>query len=307
MTVFRADSGSAQRVWDNSLTPIGEVRAGTTAEFVCPGPELPPAATNEDVAKLDPEHPHALVGPVAVSGAKPGDTLVVEVLSVKVDWDYGQAMIKPGFGLLPDEFSKPYVHNFKFRRGYTLLKPGVRIPLQPFLGVMGVALPEKGVYFTHPPRKNGGNIDIRHLTEGSRLMLPVWVEGALFTCGDGHAAQGDGEVCITAIETAVRATLRFDLLHGQSVSEPRFYTPNLGRPGDRVGFFATTAAGPDLRECCQRAIRYMIDYLVAKRGLTREEAYVLCSLVVDLKVNEMVDDPNAMVSAYLPLSVFTSR
>ncbi len=306
MIEIKTDGGRAQNVWDNSLKPIAEIQPGTTAEFVCPGPELPPNATVADVAKLDPVHPHVLVGPVSIQGAKPGDTLVVEVKSVKLDWDYGQAIIKPGFGLLPDEFSRPYVHNFKFRGGYTELKPGVRIPLQPFLGVMGVALPEKGVHLTHPPRKNGGNMDIRHLTEGSRLMLPVWVDGALFTCGDGHAAQGDGEACITGIETALRATLRFELLRGQAIAEPRFITPVLGRPGDEKGHFATTAAGPDLRECSQRAIRYMIDYLAAEHGLTREEAYVLCSLVVDLKINEMVDDPNALVSAYLPLSVFTN-
>src|SRR2546425_1525981 len=182
----------------------------------------------------------------------------------------------------------------------------VAVPLSPFPGVMGVALDEPGSHSTMPPRKNGGNMDVKHLVAGTTLFLPVWVDGALFSVGDAHATQGDGEVCVTAVEMMGRVTLRFGLAKGRELKEPQFRTrgPFLAA-ADRGPCFVTTAAGPDLFAGAQQAIRYMIEHLATERGLSREEAYILCSVAVDLKISEIVDAPNWIVSAFLPESIFT--
>ena len=156
-----------------------------------------------------------------------------------------------------------------------------------------------------PPRKNGGNMDVKQLTAGTTLYLPVWVDGALFSVGDGHAAQGDGEVCVTAVEMSARVTLRFDLLRDRRQPEPTLRTRGpLGAGTNRGPYFATTAHGPDLFASAQQAIRYMIDHLVRERGLTARRPTSLCSVAVDLKISEIVDAPNWIVSAFLPESVF---
>ena len=170
---------------------------------------------------------------------------------------------------------------------------------------MGVALDEAGSHHTAPPRKNGGNMDIKQLTAGTTVFLPVWVEGALFSVGDAHGAQGDGEVCITAVEMNARIMLKFDLLERRQPSGAATAHPRRPVPRRRSGpYYATTAHGPDLHECARQAVRHMIDHLVRERGLTREEAYILCSVAVDLKVSEIVDAPNWIISAFLPETIF---
>jgi acetamidase/formamidase len=183
---------------------------------------------------------------------------------------------------------------------------GVAVPIEAFPGVMGTALDEPGGHSTMPPRKNGGNMDVKQLTAGATLYLPVWVDGALFSVGDAHAAQGDGEVCVTAVEMSARVTLRFGLERGRWLPEPCLRTTR-PRARDTEGgpWFATTAHGPDLFASAQQAIRYMIQHLERERGLSREEAYVLSSVAVDLKISEIVDAPNWIVSAFLPESIFT--
>lgn len=297
-------------VIDNAIPPALTVAPGEVVAFDCPGLPLPPRATIDDLASIDPERPHTIIGPVAISGAEPGDTLVVEILEIELIQDYGHTLFVPGHGLLPDDFGVPHVHNFELPVGaaYTELRPGVRIPLNPFCGILGVMPQEPGVHPTTPPRSTGGNLDIRHLVPGTTVFLPVAVPGALFFCGDGHAAQGDGEVCVTGLETSVRATLRLGLDKTRTIPAPQFLVRKvLGVDAGAEGYYATSAPGPDLYECSQQAIRSMIEYLVDVRGLTREEAYVLCSLAVDLKINEIVDAPNWLVSAYLPLTVFAER
>jgi acetamidase/formamidase len=147
-------------------------------------------------------------------------------------------------------------------------------------------------------------MDVKQLTKGSTLYLPIQVEGALFSAGDGHAAQGDGEVCITAIETTMTATLRLSIVRDRAIDGPQFQTHALASRTVGGGHYATTGIAPDLMEACRAAVRAMIAHLVSARGLTREEAYVLCSVAVDLKVSEIVDAPNWVVSAFLPLAIF---
>ncbi|HSE94166.1 MAG TPA: acetamidase/formamidase family protein, partial [Methylomirabilota bacterium] len=220
---------------------------------------------------------------------------------------FGWTNIRPGRGLLPeDDFPKPYLAIWDLSDGL-LARLGARIavPIDPFPGVIGVALEEPGGHSTMPPRKNGGNMDVKQLTAGTTVYLPVWVDGALFSVGDGHGAQGDGEVCITAIEMMAQVTARFDLQPGRRLAEPRFRTRGpVGARTNTGPHFATTAHGHDLYRSAQQAIRYMIDHLVEERGLSREEAYILCSVAVDLRISEIVDAPNWIVSAFLPESIF---
>jgi len=248
---------------------------------------------------------YPLAGPVAVAGARPGDALEIEMLEL-VAGSWGWSGINPGFGLLPEEASEPYLHVWDLSAGTTTdLRPGIRIPLDPFCGTIGVAPEVPGSHPVMPPGRFGGNMDIRHLTRGATLLLPVRVEGALFSCGDPHAAQGDGEVCVSAIETPMRARLRFRLRKGLSIPAPQFTVPGPLTPKyDRRGYYVTTGIAPDLMEAARAATRAMLDHLVQSYGLRRQEAYILSSVAVDLKISEVVDAPNWIVSAYLPLALF---
>ncbi len=302
------DPPEIMRVIDNSRPPVLTVESGTVLAFECAGLPLPREATVDDLfERFDPNRPHTFVGPVEVAGAEPGDVLAVEVLDVELTAGYGHTAFVPGFGVLGDEIDAPYVHNFEWELGADSVElcPGVQIPLNPFCGTLGVMPAAKGELPTTPPRQVGGNLDLRHLVPGSTLFLPVEVPGALFYAGDGHGAQGDGEVCVSGLETAARATLRLSVDNSRSIRGPQFTTPGpLDVESTANGYYGTSGVGPDLYGCSQEAIRQMVEYIVAEHGLSWSEAYVLCSLVVDLKISEAVDIPNWVVSAYLPLSVF---
>ena len=300
------DSDVVHYVWDNAIAPRLEIDPGDTVVIRCRDSSdgyYQRGMTAADVGgRVSKGHP--LSGPIAIRGAKPGDVLRVEVLDL-VPGDLGYTSFRPGIGLLQEDFPYSYLKLWELAGDTAELRAGVRVPLEPFLGVMGVALPEPGEHRTAPPRKNGGNMDIKQLTIGSTLFLPVWVDGALFSCGDGHAAQGDGEVCITAIETTMTATLRFSLEHGRSLSFPELETSRPLSPRTSAGrHYATTGIAPDLMDATKQATRAMIAHLVEAHGLTREEAYVLCSVAVDLRISEVVDAPNWVVSALLPLALF---
>jgi acetamidase/formamidase len=246
---------------------------------------------------------HPLSGPIAIREARPGDVLQVDVLEL-VPGAIGFTLFRPGAGLLSDDFPEPYLAVWDLdARVNAALRPGIQVPLAPFLGVMGVALAQPGPHLTRPPRAQGGNLDIKQLMMHSTLYLPIAVEGALFSCGDGHGAQGDGEVCVSAIETTMTATLRFTLRRDIHISGPEFETPAVVPDGGR--YYATTGIAPDLMEASRRAVRAMIARLVAVHGLKAAEAYVLCSVAVDLRISELVDEPNWVVSAFLPQAVLS--
>jgi acetamidase/formamidase len=309
MTTHRLDDTLPHAFWDNSYPARlrvgpGDVVVFETLEGVG---QITPESTAAALADLDPERIHPLTGPVYVEGAEPGDVLEVEVLDLE-HRGWGWNGVIPDFGLLAADFQEPYIHHYELVGEECVFRSDIRIPFEPFCGVMGVAPREPGRFDTAPPRENAGNVDIRHLTAGTIVHLPVLVEGALFSCGDCHAAQGDGEVNGTGIEAPMVVTLRLSLAKSRSIPELQFVTPpgrQLTSAGAR-GYFATTAHGPDLFENAQRAIRYMIDHLVAEHDLTPEQAYCLCGAAVDLKISEIVDEPNWLVSAYLPLGIFAS-
>lgn len=293
--------------WDNSIEPVYSVEPGKSLNFEVTDSsagQLNSKSVKEDVAGLDFERVNPVNGPVYVNGAQPGDTLEVEIEGFGPQ-SWGWTAVIPGFGLLHEQFQDPYLKIWDLKKGKAEFLSGIEIPIAPFPGTIGVALPEKGAYSVVPPRKNGGNMDIRHLTKGTKLYLPVWVEGALFSVGDTHAAQGDGEVCGTAIEAPMDIQLRFKLHKGKQISEPQFETPGpLNPEPESKGYFATTGYGEDLMTATKKAVTYMIEHLVMKYGLSDVEAYALCSVAVDLKLSEVVDVPHYLVSAYLPLNIF---
>ena len=305
------DDSRVNYAWNRDHTPRLTIDAGDTVTF-----RTRDAAdhyynvdsTADDVEKKGPLIGHPLTGPVYVRDAVPGDVLVVTVVDVVPD-SFAWTAIRPGRGLLPiEDFSNPFLQIWDLSDGRLARmrqRDDIAVPMAPFPGIMGTALDEAGDLSTIPPRENGGNMDLKHLTAGSTLYLPVWVEGALFSVGDAHAAQGDGEVCITAAEMSATVALNIDLAPQRLLAEPQMRTTGpLAAATGSGPFFATTAQGPDLYASSQQAIRYMIDHLVTERGLSREEAYILCSVTVDLKITEIVDAPNWMVSAFLPECVF---
>ena len=240
---------------------------------------------------------HPLTGPIFVEGAEPGDVLEVHILGFEFLHPYGVTGFRPGAGALPDDF--PYA---RFRRipidakaGTAEFRPGVILKLAPFWGSIGVAPPEVVHRLSSgPPGVHAGNLDNKELVAGSILYLPVHVPGALLSVGDGHALQGDGEVTITALETSLRGTVQILVRKGKQIRWPRAETPT---------HFITMGLHPDLNEAARMATREMIDFLVSEKGMSRDEAYIFCSLAVDLHVTQVVDDTKG-IHAMLPKSIF---
>ncbi len=282
--------------WSKSHRPVLNIKPGDRVHFEVnevTSWQVTAKSKAEDLKKIDLEKLYPLAGPVYVEGAEPGDALVVEIESVKpADW--GWTAILPGLGIL-EEFDKPALHIWNLKRGgqYLNFKNGIRVPRRPFCGVMGVAPPEDGYFDVLPPGKHGGNMDIRHLTDGSRLMLPVWNNGGLFSTADVHAGQGDGEVCVTAVECPGSVSMTLDLKKNASLETPCYFT----KPEKRIGGieFVTTGIAPDLMVATKQAVRNMISYLGRELNLSREDAYMLCSVAADLRIHEVVDAPNWVV------------
>ena len=288
--------------WDNSLTPVLHVEPGAELELHTidsSGGQLNANSTAADVAKLDFSKVNPVTGPIHIEGAEPGDALAIDILDFdRSDW--GWTGIIPGFGLLATDFTEPWLNISHYDEKRVEFRPGIHLPTRPFPGTIGVALAEPGLHSVVPPRSQGGNLDIRDLTRGSRLYLPVAVPGALFSMGDTHAAQGDGEVCGTAVETAMTVRLRVDLVKNAGMRQPQYQVPKTAVRDEPTGFYATTGVGPDLMQCSKDAISAMIDHLGREYGLDPELAYALCSVAVHLRISEIVDAPNWVVSAVLP-------
>lgn len=297
--------------WDAAHDPVLSVQSGDVVEFDCrdaTNGRLDADSTVEDVVALaDAGTGHPLTGPVAVEGAQPGDVLAVDLLGFEHE-GIGFSYFYPGeegWGLLPEEFADPGLHVWNLDGDVGRFVDGIEVPLDPFSGNLGVAPAEDGSHSTTPPRRVGGNLDVKHLTAGSTLYLPVGVEDALFSLGDCHGAQGDGEVCVTGIEAPMSVTARLRLESDREVTQPEFETTGpYSAHGPDEPTYATTGISDDLMDATKKAVRHMIDHLHERRDLTRAEAYLLCSAIVDLKINEVVDKPNWVVSAYLPQTIF---
>jgi len=296
--------------WDNSFAAQLTIAPGETVEFDtvdASGGQLGPDSTVEDVANLDFAKVNPVTGPVFIDGAEPGDAVKVTLLEFGAS-GWGWTASIPGFGLLADQFPDPALSLWRYdpvSLAPAAYGPGGKVPLKPFCGTIGVAPAEPGPHSIVPPRRVGGNMDIRDLSAGSQLYLPVEVPGALFSVGDTHAAQGDGEVCGTAIESSMKIAARFDLVKDANLAFPRFTTAGpVSRHFDEKGYEVTTGIGPDLFEGARAALSGMIDLLSARHGLAAVEAYMLCSVAADLRISEIVDQPNWVVSLYFPRLVF---
>ncbi|KAF8190671.1 Formamidase [Mycena galopus ATCC 62051] len=311
MSIHAVKRSQCHLAWDNSIAPVLRIQSGETVTFDCldaSNGQITPASTVEAIKSLVFSQLDQVNGPVFVEGAAPGDTLQVDVLRVEPAlWGWTAAI--PGFGLLTDEFPEPALKIWELDTEgmvtYFDKERKIRIPLRPFAGEMGVAPGKPGAFSTIPPYATGGNIDTKHLSAGATLFLPVEVEGALFSIGDGHAVQGDGgtvEVCGTAIETpmtvSVRLTVRKDRPYTKT---PHFSTPKINITDEE--YYCTTGIDADMREATRAAVRHMIDFLAAEHNFTRIEAYMLCSVAADLRLHEVVDMPNYVVGMMIPKSI----
>ena len=354
------EPGKGHNRWHPDIPPLvrlnpGEVIGLETRDGV--DGQVKPTSTVAEVGRVNLQVVHPLTGPIYVNGAEPGDLLEVKIVEIEPQ-PFGFTAQLPGFGFLRDIFTEPYLVRWEIAQGFATSPdlPGVRIPGAPFMGVMGLApshalleqinrreaelakrggmvlLPEvAGAIPANPliartagrtisPHETGGNLDIKQLTKGTTLRLPVFVPGALFSVGDGHFAQGDGESCGTAIEMGATCYCSFTVIKGaataRKIRELQFYrddyfaTPEMAVPRR---FFATTGQcvtregtsfAEDATLAARNALLNMLDHLVEERGFTRQQAYAICSVAVDLKMSEVVDVPNFVVSAFLPLDIF---
>ncbi len=285
--------------WSRAIPPILRVPSGTVIEAYleeASDGQLTPASTAADLASISFDPIHPLTGPVFVEGASPGDVLAVTLHEIEIG-DWGWTANVPGFGFLADQFPDPYLKIFRFAPGAAMAEfgPGIRIPLRPFPGVMGVAPDTDSMLVTIPPRANGGNMDDRDLVAGTTVYFPVFVEGALFSLGDPHLAQGDGEVAGTAIEGPLRVVYEVNVLKGaRAIPSPQYETDE---------YYAVTGFATTIDEAARNATAAMVDYLVATLGLPRIEAYALASLAAHLKISEVVDVPHVLVAMRIPKSV----
>jgi acetamidase/formamidase len=278
---------------DAALPPVMTVQSGDTVtiEAISGAAEVNPPAGFD----MLPEHvavlaalqprlgPHILTGPVAVEGAMPGDVLEIEIQAVDLRQNWAWNIIRPFRGTLPEDFPKTKIWHsgIDINRRVGTLPWGPEVHLRPFFGIMGVApAPSLGALGSIEPREYGGNMDLKELVAGTTLYLPVWAPGALFSVGDGHAIQGDGEVCLTGLETALRGTFKLTLRKDMKLSLPIAETPTHA---------ITLAFDPDLDDAAKQALRAMIALLVERAGIPADDAYVLCSLVADVHVTQLVD------------------
>jgi acetamidase/formamidase len=292
--------------WNRDNPPAVRIAPGETVEFHpldSSGGQLTAKSTLADLARLDFGKVNPVAGPVYVEGAEPGDAIKVTLLEF-VPSGWGWTANIPGFGLLADQFKDPALHIWTYDAvslAPAMYGPGGRVPLKPFCGTIGLAPAETGLHSIVPPRRMGGNMDIRDMSAGTELYLPVEVAGGLFSLGDTHATQGDGEVCGTAIESPCSVAAKFELVKGAKLAFPRFTTPGpVSRHLDIKGYEVTTGIGPDLMEGARAAVSGMIDLLSGRYNMNPVDAYMLCSVCGDLRISEVVDMPNWVVSFYFP-------
>ena len=355
-----AEPGTGHNRWHPDIRPVVRCKPGDEVVMETRDAldgQVTRRSTADSVGKTDLSVVHPLTGPVHVQGAEPGDVLVCEILEVIPD-SFGFTVQIPGFGFLREEFPEPYLAKWDIDGGWAVSKdiPRIRVPGAPFMGTIGVApsrelmemitareaalierqgfalppdpagaVPEDGpiareALRTVPPRENAGNVDIKQLSAGARLLIPVWTPGALFSAGDAHFAQGDCETCGTAVEMRSTLRVRFDLRKGEAaerkIRDLRFERDDYSLPPEFAAprrFFATTGMSiardgtnlsEDLTSAARNALLNMIDHLTHEYGYSRQQAYAICSVAVDLKISQAVDVPNVIVSAFLPLDIF---
>ena len=293
--------------WNRNLLPRLEISPGDTVHMECvesSGGQVYPGMTANQFLAINYGRIHALTGPIAVQGAEPCDTLEVEILEVRHK-GWGWTSITAGLGFLKERFAEPFLFHWELDADITRsLAPAV-VPLRPFCGVMGVSPAENGEFRTRPPGNFGGNLDVRDLSAGAKLYLPVLNAGALFSAGDAHAAQGDGEVCINGIECPADATLRFRLHKHKPMTGPMI--ASRPRKPNTSGEWVVVESARDILTAARAATTRMIDLLVGIWGFSPEHAYLLCSVAMDLRLSQVVNEPMITVSAAIARDVLPAR
>ena len=309
MTEHQLSALPTHSLWDRSLPPRLHVEPGDEVAFECvdaSGGQVYAGMTTEQYLQIDRTRIHALTGPVWVDGAEPGDVLQVDVLATRhAGW--GWSSIVEGLGFLKERFREPYLFHWLLDgESSSSLAPAV-VPLRPFLGVMGVARADDGGFRTRPPGPFGGNLDVRELCAGSRLYLPVFNRGALFSCGDGHAAQGYGEVCINGIECPLDVTLRFHLHKRQPLAGPIVEASEAAARDTSGDAWVVVESGTDLADAARAATDRMVDLLVSRWGFSDIHAYILCSAALKLRLSQVVNEPVYTVSGALSKQILPPR
>ena len=281
------------------IPPVLTVKSGAVIKadtYEASDRQLHAKANLEDLANIDFGPIHPITGPVYVEEAEVGDILAVDLLKIDLH-DYGWQAIVGGFGFLTDRFPDPKlnIHKIDVQNKTSMFNDKIKIPLKPFPGIMGVAPDTEEMLSTIPPRANGGNMDDPSLVEGTTVYFPVFVKGALFSIGDGHAVQGLGEVCGTAIEAPMTFTYRLRVIKDKpEIKEPQYETDD---------YYAVTGFGTTIDIATKKAVNYMVDHLSNNYEISAEDSYMLCSLVGDLKISEVVDVPNMLVTMHFPKSI----
>lgn len=307
MSEHSLSANPTHSVWDRSLPPRLTIESGDIVHLECvdaTGGQLTPQSTAAEFMAIERTRVHALTGPIAVAGARPGDVLQIDVLEV-AHKGWAWSSVTPGMGFLDQRFTEPYLFHWELEPEITRsLFPAV-VPLRPFCGVMGVARAEDGAFRTRAPGPFGGNLDVRQLSTGAVLYLPVMVPGALFSAGDAHAAQGDGEVCINGMECPADVTLRLTLHKQQPIAGPILEAA--ARTGEDGPEWVVLESGIDAFKTAQSATSRMVDLLVSRWDFSDVHAYLLCSVAMNLRLSQVVNTPTVTVSAALPKSVLPAR
>jgi acetamidase/formamidase len=309
MSEHRLGAMPTHSVWDRSLEPRLRIAPGDTVHFECldaSGGQVHNGMTATDFLGIDRTRIHSLTGPLWIEGAEPGDVLQVDVLSTR-HHGWGWSSVTPGLGFLKERFAEAFLFHWTLEGNETRSLAPAIVPLRPFLGVMGVARAEDGQFRTRPPGSFGGNLDVRELCAGSRLYLPVYNRGALFSCGDGHAAQGDGEVCINGMECPLDVELRFQLHKQEPLSGPLVESHGAVSPDAGGDSWVVVECGEDLLAAARAATSRMVDLLVSRWAMTAVEAYVLCSVAMKLRLSQVVNEPVHTVSASIGKQILPER
>jgi len=309
MAEHRLSAEPTHSRWDRSLPPRLKIASGDVVHMSCldaSGGQVKPGSTVDDFLNIDRGRIHALTGPIHIEGAKPGDVLEIEVKQVEhIGW--GWSSIIPGLGFLKEQFSEPYLFHWALDPEVSRSLGPAIVPLRPFCGVMGVAPAEDGEFRTRPPGPFGGNMDVRELCTGATLYLPVMNSGALFSAGDAHAAQGDGEVCINGIECPAEVTLRFHVHKQQPLAGPLIESGESRSPDAPGDSWIVVESATDALQAARAATLRMVDLLIARWSFTPMHAYLLCSVAMKLRLSQVVNEPMITVSAGLPKCVLPTR
>ena len=295
--------------WNRALPPRLTISSGDTVHMSCldaSGGQVKPGASVEDFLAIDRNRIHALTGPIFIDGAEPGDVLEIQVLQVE-HRGWGWTSVIPGLGFLKDRFREPYLFHWALDPEISRSLGSAIVPLRPFCGVMGVAPAEDGEFRTRPPGPFGGNMDVRELCTGAKLYLPVFNRGALFSAGDAHAAQGDGEVCINGIECPAEVSLRFWVHRHQALSGPLLESAESRSPDAPADAWIVVESDTDAIQAARKATERMIDLLIARWSFSPTHAYLLCSVAMKLRISQVVNEPMITVSAAMPKCVLPTR